>query len=195
MNNELLKQCKDEVARLRRNNLNTDPNIQSFWMDVCERYASLRSKELQERVETLSDAVRELIDANKKMAQWIVTKDPDAPFTGMEAHAIGLSALSGEATKEGGNIREQERELWHKQQARIHESLEAYNRECKRVDELTEEVGQSDIKILTLQDTIELQRKRIQELEGLLREITASFDANDDYRFTNVKIKRMLNLL
>lgn len=74
----------------------------------------------------------------------------------------------------------------------LSESLEAYNRECKRVDELTEEVDKKNLRIQELEKELAQWRKgphltpdgaqsyircaneradKIAELEGLLKEI------------------------
>jgi hypothetical protein len=43
----------------------------------------------------LLEAVQELVKANAKMAQWIVSNEPEdkMAFTGLQAHAIGLAAI------------------------------------------------------------------------------------------------------
>lgn len=53
----------------------------------------------------------------------------------------------------------------------VKELFEAYNRECKRVDELTEEVGKGKELIVSLYERISEQHKRNEKLEGLLKDI------------------------
>lgn len=131
MNNELLKQCKDEVAKsygtgyLKGDGWLDDhhKNVHGpFWESVCELYSSRQREELQERVERYENAIKEVLRF-KPSLMIMANNRLQSPQNCVKAFDELESALSGEATKEKD------------------ESLEAYNRECKRVDELTEEVA------------------------------------------------------
>jgi hypothetical protein len=76
-----------------------DRKIQRYdYYDMTDFAQQFKSKTTpiseSKRIKELEEALRELIDANKKMAQWIVSHDKAGTvFTGMEAHAIAYERL------------------------------------------------------------------------------------------------------
>lgn len=160
--------------------------------------ASIRSKELQERVERLASCL-------SRVLYWDNGDLPENAIRDIK------SVLSGEATKEKPSGKWTVSKMfndsvllfdgvaqlsltWDELADKLNasESLEAYNRECKRVDELTEEVDKKNLRIQELEKELAQWRKgphltpdgaqsyircaneradKIAELEGLLNEI------------------------
>lgn len=138
---------------------------------LCERalerfVASLRSKELQERVEIWIDTAKKQgeriyeLEERLRLIKGECNRPDDEPCNITYIEMQADKALSGEATKgkdETVNLKAEVISL----QSVIDElrkenegKLEAYNRECKRVDELTEELNKKKLRIQELEKWI-----------------------------------------